>query len=62
MPKDQTQNFKNENAAEVGPRPRIKYPDDILPDANPYCALPKESVRANTKCLGSNPREDERVG
>lgn len=62
MAKDQTQNFKNENAAEKGPRPRLKCPNDILPDENPYCELPKESVRANTKSLGSNPREDERVG
>lgn len=58
MKRDKLGRFTNENANEPDnlPRPRIVYPNDILPDENALSEMPKEAQNAEVKTDGSNPR------
>lgn len=51
--------FADENTSEPKKMPRLKYPDDILPDNNEYCMLDKEAIDDEIRSRGSNPRYDE---
>ena len=50
--------FANENANQPDnqPRPRIVYPNDILPDINSLSEMNHEEQVDEVKCLSSNPR------
>lgn len=48
--------YGNENSAEPDQRPRIVYPNDILPDENSLSEASPEANRMEVKALSSNPR------
>lgn len=50
--------FKNENALRPDdqPRPRIVYPNDILPDVNSLSEMTRSEQECVVKTVGSNPR------
>ena len=52
--------YKNENALmpDGQPRPRIVYPNDILPDENKLSQMSEEETHAEVKTLSSNPRDE----
>ena len=47
---------KNENSSEPKVYPRIVYPNDILPDENPYSEMSREAIHEEVKADSSNPR------
>lgn len=58
MKRDAQGRFVNENSnvPDSLPRPRIVYPNDILPDQNSLSQMPREAQNAEVKTDGSNPR------
>jgi hypothetical protein len=48
--------FGNENASEPNDMPRVRWPNDIMPDENSLSELSKDAQDREVKAVSSNPR------